>query len=58
MLCHPEPHPAVNYALRNAKSLLTEQLGGVQKKSSRTALGADYWLEIGAHSRVFLSAHD
>ena len=20
MLCHPEPHPAVNYALRNAKS--------------------------------------
>ena len=54
MLCHPELHPAVNYALRNAKSLLTEQLGGVQKKSSRTALGADYWLEIGVHSRVFL----
>ena len=21
MLCHPEPHPAVNYALRNVKSL-------------------------------------
>ena len=20
MLCHPEPHPAVNYALRNVKS--------------------------------------
>ena len=20
MLCHPEPHPAVSYALRNAKS--------------------------------------
>lgn len=22
MLCHPEPHPAVNYALRNVKSRL------------------------------------
>ena len=23
MLCHPEPHPAVNYALRNVKSPIT-----------------------------------
>lgn len=23
MLCHPEPHPAVNYALRNVKSQVT-----------------------------------
>ena len=23
MLCHPEPHPAVNYALRNVKSPLS-----------------------------------
>ncbi|AHI04437.1 hypothetical protein CFAL_11395 [Corynebacterium falsenii DSM 44353] len=26
MLCHPEPHPAVNYALRNVKSPFKEVL--------------------------------
>ena len=26
MLCHPEPHPAVSYALRNAKSPLFKVL--------------------------------
>lgn len=31
MLCHPEPHPAVSYALRNAKSRFdveSAELGG------------------------------
>ena len=35
MLCHPEPHPAVSYALRNAKSLVTSGAGaGVVGSSS------------------------
>ena len=37
MLCHPEPHPAVSYALRIAKSRERAVPGGIQN-GTRTAL--------------------
>lgn len=37
MLCHPEPHPAVNYALRNVKSQNSSVLKSIFFASDMTS---------------------